>query len=575
MRRIETYLLGGMVFLVSLAACNQHTSSPTSIRSEQEQLIQKALQAQEADSILLYSGQVLPKLDDPVIKKQLLLLRVRALYRRGNLESALVEGLQAQLLTASEPDSLDAQIQFALAEVHTFLGQYDEALKGFQKAAESFDRLGNRIGYGNCLNSIALVYHRIDDQEKTLEYDQQAREVWAEIDYPRGEAASLTTRGYVASRQGAFAEALQYLHQAQAIYQSLNDESRYANSFLNIGAVYLDQGELEKAEQAISQSLALSPDQPFIAIYVDGLNKLGQVYTRQGKYTLARDTFYAGLRIAEQIQDRALLAEFYLHLSELFSQQGDFDRAYRFQEKFTEQRDSIFFNQRALRIAEYEVIYQTEEIAKQNRALLAENQRRRQLVVVLSIMTLFTLVIIFLTVSRFRIRLKLMRQQKELKEREAQLRSEENAKLQLDIQHKRNELSSVTLHLYQKNESLNQLIREVDKLERQLASQKPSGLRDLKKAINRNLNLEEDWDRFRLHFDQVHEGFIEKIAADYPKLSPLDLRHCAYIRMNLSTKEISRLMNIAPGSVQKARVRMKRKLELDKDTDLFDFIRHF
>ena len=98
------------------------------------------------------------------------------------------------------------------------------------------------------------------------------------------------------------------------------------------------------------------------------------------------------------------------------------------------------------------------------------------------------------------------------------------------------------------------------------------GIIKLKRSINRNLKLDEDWNRFKIHFDQVHHGFFEKLTANFPAISGQDLRHCAYIKMNLSTKEISRLMNIHPTSVQKARVRLKKKLLLNKEDNLFDFI---
>ena len=76
-----------------------------------------------------------------------------------------------------------------------------------------------------------------------------------------------------------------------------------------------------------------------------------------------------------------------------------------------------------------------------------------------------------------------------------------------------------------------------------------------------------------MHFEEVHPRFFQALTQRTPGLSLTDIRHCAYIRLDLDTKEIARLLNIAPTSVQIARVRLKKKLELDRTQDLKEFIR--
>ena len=73
----------------------------------------------------------------------------------------------------------------------------------------------------------------------------------------------------------------------------------------------------------------------------------------------------------------------------------------------------------------------------------------------------------------------------------------------------------------------------------------------------------------------MHPNFVQRIEYAYPRLTENDLRHCAYIRMRLTTKEIAQLMNVNPTSIQIARVRLKKKMSLDQDTDLRNFIINF
>ena len=84
--------------------------------------------------------------------------------------------------------------------------------------------------------------------------------------------------------------------------------------------------------------------------------------------------------------------------------------------------------------------------------------------------------------------------------------------------------------------------------------------------------MDDNWDKFELYFDQVHENFFQRLRDHYPKLTPKDQKLCAYLRMNLSTKEIAPLLNISVRGVEISRYRLRKKLGLTSETNLVDFI---
>jgi len=90
--------------------------------------------------------------------------------------------------------------------------------------------------------------------------------------------------------------------------------------------------------------------------------------------------------------------------------------------------------------------------------------------------------------------------------------------------------------------------------------------------IHTSNTFENNWDDFKLHFEKVHPDFFTKLGNAYPSLSQTDNKHCAYIRMKLNTKEIARLLGISATSVQMARFRLKKKMNLGKDIDLRNHI---
>ena len=85
----------------------------------------------------------------------------------------------------------------------------------------------------------------------------------------------------------------------------------------------------------------------------------------------------------------------------------------------------------------------------------------------------------------------------------------------------------------------------------------------------------EDWEKFEIHFDQVHEDFLKKIRKKYPELTPKDLRLCAYLKMNLSSKEIAPILNISVRGVEISRYRLRKKMNLPRDANLNDFMMNF
>jgi DNA-binding CsgD family transcriptional regulator len=97
-------------------------------------------------------------------------------------------------------------------------------------------------------------------------------------------------------------------------------------------------------------------------------------------------------------------------------------------------------------------------------------------------------------------------------------------------------------------------------------------LRQVTRTIETDIQLDNNWEQFEIYFDQVHENFFKRLRQKYPDLTPKDQKLCAYLRMNLSTKEIAPLLNISVRGVEISRYRVRKKLGIDSDTNLVAFI---
>ncbi len=90
--------------------------------------------------------------------------------------------------------------------------------------------------------------------------------------------------------------------------------------------------------------------------------------------------------------------------------------------------------------------------------------------------------------------------------------------------------------------------------------------------MDSNISTEQDWQVFENNFNQVHEEFIKKLLMNYPNLTPSDVKLAAYLRMNLSTKEIAHLLNITNRSVELKRYRLRKKMNLETEVNLGEFM---
>jgi DNA-binding CsgD family transcriptional regulator len=162
------------------------------------------------------------------------------------------------------------------------------------------------------------------------------------------------------------------------------------------------------------------------------------------------------------------------------------------------------------------------------------------------------------------------------KETEEEMEKIKKQKLENEIQFKNKELASTTMHLLQKNQTISNVRTQIDSLRKKVQDGKfKKELNSIISYLRSDLRLEEDWDRFSIHFDQVHHDFIRRLKEKYPSLTPRDHQLCAYLKMNLTTKEIAPLLNISVRGVEIGRYRLRKKLSLDKSVNLNDFMNQF
>ena len=146
--------------------------------------------------------------------------------------------------------------------------------------------------------------------------------------------------------------------------------------------------------------------------------------------------------------------------------------------------------------------------------------------------------------------------------------------LKNEIELKNRKLSTTSMLVVEKNDLLQEFRAGLDKLLDKMDA-KSSMVKELKyliKQVDNHLELDISWEIFKVQFEEVHSRFFKELEMRYSGISHKDLKLCAYLRLGIENKEISRLLNITPASASTSLYRLKKKLKVDPEQDLRDFI---
>ncbi len=161
----------------------------------------------------------------------------------------------------------------------------------------------------------------------------------------------------------------------------------------------------------------------------------------------------------------------------------------------------------------------------------------------------------------------------EISKTESELVTLRNEKLEGEIDFKNAELASSAMHLVKKGELFTKIKSELIHVMKGLENPEAvAGLKKMIKTLTEDDNLDKEWENFAKHFDKVHSDFLNELKEKHPAITPNELKLCAYLRMNLSTKEIAQLMNISVRGVEISRYRLRKKLQIPPEASLFDYL---
>jgi len=372
-----------------------------------------------------------------------------------------------------------------------------------------------------------------------------------------------------------------YLH--HAIEADPNDMGTVVQAYVNLTSLALDKleddpSQADSVEYYINKGLSLVTEQGGNSMLeaVLLINR-GTMYFYQGHYEEA-------LRVCQQIEQlsdgfsqESYTTEVYRLLWKIYDHKGDQKRAYEYlnlyQNAYAERMER---SQRA----ELQRLQVREEIHRQQEAMNQLRQeaelQQRTLYIILLVMLVVLLAIAGLAIYFYqqkRIRkiqnLELSRNLRQ----EILIKNMQQQNFERDLKQKDCEISSSVLLLANKNE----VLQQISQLTRQFSDQgmiPMAYVNQVNSVIGESLKNDDEWDRFKKHFDSVHPGFFTNLKKRFPELTENELRLCAYIRIGLRAKQIAEMLNVTADSVNTSRYRLRKKMNLSKTDNLDELIRN-
>ena len=456
-----------------------------------------------------------------------------------------------------------AYSNYSLSRVYMY-SEFDLAEKLLVKSLGFAEQIKDNILIAKIYNSIGtLLLKDQDKKDMALEYYDKALELLSRHNQHREIAALYSNIGMIYEKDIA---AIPYFLKAAEINKQFENHLWLSINYLNIGITYLDLGDLEISFDYLQQSLSISEKYGFES-------HLSSTYVALGEYYYEMENYKTSIYYAEQALENAkeqinrvdelealtLLKQNYVATKKL-------NEALEYYELIMSVNDSIYQHNQLNELAvigmknKYEEELEQQEV---DHSLLEANYRNNKLTLIIIIISVSLLLVIFVLLFFY------------LQSRIARKTLAEE-KLSKELEFRNKELTTEILYTIHKNDILLSILSGLDKLENNIVKEDVDNSIDQISRKIREFIEPNAWQEFEIRFQKVHVNFLKNLLDEFPSLTPNEKKLCAFLRLNMSSKEISKLTGQSIPTIEMARVRLRKKLGIsNKKVNLVAFLSRF
>ncbi len=464
-----------------------------------------------------------------------------------------------------------------LGYISDLQSDYANALRYYMQGKQIAGETGNDTWRADFLNNIAAFYISAGIYSKSLGLFKEAGKIYREKKDSAYYANALVNTGRAYLGLKMYDSSLANYRLALPIQQRLQNYYGLANLYLGLTSINLELSRVKEALELITTARKMidSLDKSFhgssLYLKVDAESTMGVICQDMKDYRQAEIHFREAGKLAKRGSFLQYETDAIKGLSEIHELRGRNDSALFFAKLYHKFSDSLWQirdNQKII-LTELEFAYKNEQDKnkineEKNSALRSRNNLIYILIFSLVIGIAITLLLLYLLQQNKARHSKLIQKNLEL----------EKIHLETDISLKNKELLLQSMNLAEKKETMREMSERLQGFIETNPVPQDSGLRNLLRDF-KNKKSESFWDEFNAHFRDVHPQFFSSLTSKHPGLTPNEIRLCAFIRLNLTTKEIEQITRKSENTIKIARHRLRHKLGLAREANLTAYLNKY
>lgn len=592
MKRCKT--LSRIATIATLLAIFFHTQLAASNDSMQYKILQKAHTFINATDS---SGQVLGQQLDSIISLDNIsdslftttVVRDIGNYFRFKGEQSIAIEIFSEatnyLENKNNTSDLLLRIYLPLGAAYEEVGLQTSAMEYYHKALHIAQNEKREDDIARIYNNIGVAYFK-SDPEKAEEYFLKSIEINKKLGEKNELFLNYSNLGAIRNTQKRYSEALEYALSAMQLIDKEKNSNMYYVMQRNIALMYLRQEELHLAISYLNSAKKHFEER-------NDLVELSNIYTFFIEiYTLSQNheeaQRYAQLieySLLPGINNPKLESRMRISLSDYYEKNGNYPKAYKLLHEASILKDSLTTANDTHKLGNLERIYDYEQKLRENARTINEmeinkiNSDRRVIFIITALIALVVISVIIIIHTQLQNKLhkttsQLAEQQIALQEKEKELQQIKEAELNRAIDQKNRELSSFALSYTKNNEFLANLNDELKQLFLEWNPREKvhkERIRNILSQLKQQLTPD-NWQEFRYYFEQVHPSFYDHLEEICPDITQRQKRLCAMLYIGLSTKEISTITFREVRSIESARNRLRKKLEVPAEETIQEFL---
>ncbi|MES2555792.1 MAG: tetratricopeptide repeat protein [Bacteroidota bacterium] len=423
---------------------------------------------------------------------------------------------------------------------------------------------------------IGTLYLQLQNQEKALFYYESALAILEKgaSKAPKAELSLRKLKVYnnmaaVFIQQQDYETALIYFRNALELNETVKDQAYESSILNNIGICYMEKNELDLASHYFQKTLKIRKRSGDKQGCAQALNNIAKNEVYKGNFESAGEYFEQALALSREIGSKQSALISLESLSTLNDTMGNYREALRFYRQYKLLNDSIFNTESRTAIASLEEAHKRENEKKKY-----ESDRLKSQFTTLALVSTLGLLLLgallFIIIMRSRVKNSRLQQEKLTLERENL--DLVHKTLQENLEFKERELVANALFLLKNNELIARIKDTLLKAKSSFTRENQQVIQEIISELRLGQH-NHGWEEFELHFTKVHSQFYLALQEKFPNLTSNELKLCAFLRLNMSTKDISAITNQSVNSITVARSRLRKKLNIDgEDVHLINFL---